>query len=119
MLDAMKHAVAKAGEVQPGQCKLVEIDGREIGVFFVNGQHRAYRNVCPHAGAPICQGRPVNGASSPDIFEYDFGLSNEVVRCPWHGWEFDLNDGEHVMSSLKLKSYEVSVEGEEIFIEVP
>lgn len=115
----MKHAVAKAGEVQPGQCKLVEIDGREIGIFFVGGEHRAYRNVCPHAGAPICQGAYSSLNPSNDVFEYSHGANTDIVRCPWHGWEFNLNDGEHVMSSLKLKAYDVSVEGDEIFIEVP
>lgn len=115
----MKHAVAKAGEVQPGQCKLVTIDNREIGVFLVNGEHKAYRNVCPHAGAPICQGYAPPGTMPPDIYPYDEGRTENTVRCPWHGWEFDLTDGEHVASSMKLKSYEVSVEGDEIFIEVP
>lgn len=115
----MKHAVAKAGEVQPGQCKLVTIDSKEIGVFFVDGEHRAYRNVCPHAGAPLCAGYGKKADLPADVHEYFAGRDEHSVRCPWHGWEFDLKDGEHAMSSLKLKSYEVSLEGDEVFIEVP
>ncbi|WP_243767688.1 Rieske (2Fe-2S) protein [Paenibacillus agricola] len=22
---------------------------------------------------------------------------NEILRCPWHGWEFDLKTGEHLV----------------------
>ncbi|HEX8551559.1 MAG TPA: Rieske 2Fe-2S domain-containing protein [Abditibacteriaceae bacterium] len=113
----MKHTVAKVGEVQNGQCKLVEIEGKEIGVFFVDGEHRAYRNMCPHAGAPLCAGGISSAPLAVNVHEY--AGEADTIRCPWHGWEFDLKTGDHLVSRAKLKTYEVSVEGDDVIIEVP
>jgi 3-phenylpropionate/trans-cinnamate dioxygenase ferredoxin subunit len=53
----------------------------------------AVRNVCPHQGAPVCRGA-IEGtwvASAPG--EFVWGRDGEILRCPWHGWEFDLQTG--------------------------
>jgi nitrite reductase/ring-hydroxylating ferredoxin subunit len=31
------------------------------------------------------------------VYEYIYGLDGCILRCPWHGWEFDLRTGEHVV----------------------
>ena len=55
---------ANVDEVVPGRCKIVEVDGQSIGLYNVNGEYRAVLNLCPHAFAPICQGR-VRGTTRP------------------------------------------------------
>ena len=50
------HVVGTTDEIGPGQRKIVEIDGRSIGVFNVDGRYYALRNTCPHAGARLCEG---------------------------------------------------------------
>jgi nitrite reductase/ring-hydroxylating ferredoxin subunit len=47
-----------------------------------------------------------------------YGKDQEVLRCPWHGWEFDLTSGKHLAdeSGVKLRGYEVQVEGDQIYI---
>jgi len=99
-----RHPVAKAGEVQLGGRKIVSIGPLEIGVFNVGGEIRAYRNACPHAGAPVCVGR-ISGTSLPSkVYEYLYGKEGFILRCPWHGWEFDLRTGEHVVDpQIRLK----------------
>jgi nitrite reductase (NADH) small subunit len=99
-----RHPVAKEGEIQPGARKIVSVGPLQIGVFNVGGELRAYRNACPHAGAPVCTGR-VSGTSLPSmVYEYLYGKEGFILRCPWHGWEFDLRTGEHVVDpQVRLK----------------
>ena len=57
---------------------------------------------------------PANGSSShPD--EYLYGREGEILRCPWHGWEFDITNGKSIFNPHKyrVKTYEVTVEQEE------
>jgi 3-phenylpropionate/trans-cinnamate dioxygenase ferredoxin subunit len=51
-----RHVVAPASEIAPGKSKIVDITGRSIGVFNVNGEFFALINRCPHEGAPLCIG---------------------------------------------------------------
>ena len=45
-----------ASELPPGERRIVEVEGRSIGVFNVGGTYYALRNACPHQGAPLCRG---------------------------------------------------------------
>jgi nitrite reductase/ring-hydroxylating ferredoxin subunit len=103
-LPMKRHPVALAGEVPPGGRKIVSIGPFEVGVFNIGGEIRAYRNACPHAGAPVCLGR-VSGTSLPSaVYEYVYGKEGCILRCPWHGWEFDLRTGEHLVDPrVRLK----------------
>lgn len=96
------------GRHPPGGRRLVSVGRIEIGLFNVAGEIHAYRNACPHAGAPVCLGR-VSGTSLPSqVYEYIYGKEGCILRCPWHGWEFDLRTGEHVVDpSTRLKEVRV------------
>ncbi|MDF2724750.1 MAG: Rieske [2Fe-2S] protein, partial [Paenibacillus sp.] len=85
-----KYAVAKASDIPPGTHRLVEADGRSIGVYNVDGAFYALRNVCPHQGAELCKGltRPLIVSNEAGVFEQT--REGEIVRCPWHQWEFDI-----------------------------
>ena len=105
------HVVARLTELPPGERKIVEVEGRSIGVFNVNGKLHALRNVCPHQGAPLCLGS-VQGTSAPSApGEYTWERSGEILRCPWHGWEFDITTGRSVFNPhrMRVRSYEVTV----------
>jgi nitrite reductase/ring-hydroxylating ferredoxin subunit len=92
-----RHPVAQAADITPGGRRVVTVGRVEIGIFNVGGEFRAYRNACPHAGAPVCLGR-VSGTSLPSgVYEYLYGKEGCILRCPWHGWEFDLRTGEHIV----------------------
>jgi nitrite reductase/ring-hydroxylating ferredoxin subunit len=109
-----RHPVALAGEIPPGGRKIVTIGRLQIGVFNVAGEIKAYRNACPHAGAPVCVGR-ISGTSQPSrVYEYIYGSEGCILRCPWHGWEFDLRTGEHLVDpEIRLKSVPVEAAGAE------
>lgn len=112
-----KYAVAKVTDLQETGKKIVEVKGLEIGIFLVNGEYYAYRNFCPHAAAPACEGVVCGTRLESNVYEYEYGRDQEILRCPWHGWEFDLKTGKHLVDTkVKLRSYEVEQEGEDIYL---
>jgi nitrite reductase (NADH) small subunit len=111
--------VARAGDIRPGERRLVEVKGHAIGVFNVHGRFVAVLDVCPHELAPVCRGR-VGGTTLPSPpGEYRWGREGEILACPWHGWEFDLLTGESLIDPrLRLRRYPVTVEDGTVFVTV-
>lgn len=109
---AKRYVVGRVDELPPGSRKIVMAGGRSIGVFNVKGTYYALRNTCPHQFAPLCLGR-VTGTTLPSkVGEYVYGREGEIIRCPWHGWEFDITNGKSIFNPhrVRVKSYDVTVE---------
>ena len=106
------YVVATVNEIAPGGRKIVEIAGRSIGVFNVGGQFYALRNRCPHQGGPLCEGRLTGFLVSSGPGEYRYSRPGEILRCPWHGWEFDLRTGQSWFDpvQVRVRRYDVTVE---------
>ena len=106
-----RHVVARVGELTPGGRKIVEVEGRSIGVFNVDGDYYALRNMCPHQGAPLCLGDVTGTAAPSRPGEYIWERDGEILRCPWHGWEFDIKTGRSIFNphKMRVRSYEVTV----------
>ena len=108
----MKYVVASADEIPPGERKIVDVGGRSIGVFNVDGEYFALRNRCPHQGGALCEGKlwGVLRADVPGVFEYS--PAREILTCPWHGWEFHVRSGQSWCDPrrLRVRRYDVSVE---------
>ncbi len=110
--------VARVGELAPGERKIVEVAGRSIGVFNVQGRIIAVLNVCPHELAPVCLGR-LGGTTLPSPpGEFRWGREGEILACPWHGWEFDLLTGQGLADRRRLRLFRVSVKDETIFVTI-
>ena len=116
-----RQVVARAGEVAPGQCKIVSVAGREIGVFNVDGRYFALANRCPHEGGPLCQGRIVALVQSDGPGHYALTRDREFLRCPWHGWEFDIRTGQSWcdLKSTRARQFQVTVEPGETLVKGP
>ncbi|MBN9559867.1 MAG: Rieske (2Fe-2S) protein [Alphaproteobacteria bacterium] len=116
-----RHVVASLGEIAPGDCKIVTVQGREIGVFNVGGEHFALINRCPHEGAPLCRGVLVGLAESDRPGQFRLVRQGEMLRCPWHGWEFDIRTGQSWCDpdSVRARSYAVTVEPGETLAKGP
>ena len=99
-------------EIPPGGRKLVEVAGRSIGVFNLGGEFFALRNSCPHQGGPLCTGRTSGFVTSPTPGVYEYSRKGEILRCPWHGWEFDIRTGQSWFdpAKIRVRRYEVTVE---------
>jgi len=106
------YPVCPAADLDTGDRRLVEIEGREIGLFNVDGEYYALRNVCPHKRAPLCEGTltGLRLADTPD--EVRTEREGEILQCPWHGWEFDITDGSLIVDpgGMRARTYDVSIE---------
>lgn len=120
MVETVRHPVCRLDELPVGTSRIVEAEGRSVGVFNVGGELFAYRNVCPHQKAPICRG-VVTGTMLPsEPGTFDYGLEDAVIRCPWHNWEFDLRTGKSLFTGDKrrLGRLVVKVEADTVYIEM-
>ena len=91
--------------------------GREVGVVRdpSSGALHAVRNRCPHHGGPLCLGTLVDRlAGGPGSYAL---AGRRVLRCPWHGWEFDLETGRCLDDPvLRAAVYAVRVDGERVLV---
>ena len=110
-----RYIVGKVSDLPPGERKIVEVQGRSIGVFNVHGTYYALRNSCPHQAAPLCLGALTGMTMPGKPGEYVWAREGEILRCPWHGWEFDVTSGRSVCNPhrTRVKTYEVTVEEDE------
>lgn len=106
-----KYVVGAVEDIPPGERVIVEIAGRSVGVFNVGGEFYALRNTCPHQGGPLCQGRLTGFIMARVPGEYSYTRRGEILRCPWHGWEFDVKTGQSWFDPMqtRVRAYPVSV----------
>lgn len=114
--------VAAVDALEEGEGHTVSVDGTEVAVFRFDGSFYAVSNTCLHDGGPICRGS-VHGALAREITpagerDREYFSDRPAVACPWHGWEYFLDTGEHVGDDdLALPTYDVSVEDGVVFVE--
>ncbi|TBL70106.1 Rieske (2Fe-2S) protein [Paenibacillus thalictri] len=111
------HFVAEEKDLADGQHIIVDVEGRSIGLYRLDGEFYALHNYCPHEGAPLCKG-PVCGTTLPSsVYEYRFGREGEIIRCPWHGWEFEIKTGKSLVNEkVRTRRYKVEVENGKVGI---
>jgi NAD(P)H-dependent nitrite reductase small subunit len=97
----MQHKIAKVTDVRPGTGKIVTVSDKKIALFNYGGKYFAMDNTCPHAGGPLGEGV----------------VLNKTVTCTWHKYQYDITSGKCLTdSSLKVKTYTVKVEGDNILL---
>lgn len=106
-----RYIVATVDEIRPGERKIVEIADRSVGVFNLDGEFFALRNRCPHQGGPVCKGRLSGFVQSAEPGEYRYSRRGEILRCPWHGWEFDVRTGQSWYDPIRprVRRFQVSI----------
>jgi nitrite reductase/ring-hydroxylating ferredoxin subunit len=116
-----RHIVARVDEIASGKSKVVEVEGRQVGVFNVNGEFFALLNRCPHEGAELCRGFIVGLAQSDAPGSYRIIRRGEFLRCPWHGWEFEIRTGQSYCdpARLRVRTYDVKVEPGDALVKGP
>ena len=98
----MRHAVARLDDLKSGAMKLVHADRHRI--LLVRGAAGVYAldNACPHQGYGLAQG----------------DLNGQLLTCQWHNWKFRVDDGECVLGEEDVRTYPVSVEDGQVFVDI-
>lgn len=101
-----------ATDLADRQCRIIPHGSLGIGVYRFGERLYAVRNQCPHMGAPLCKGRvgstylPKGAVDDP----FEETLIDRVLRCPWHGWEFDIVTGKGLYDARgRVTTYPVRI----------
>ena len=96
--------VLKTDEIVPGQGKLIEVGGKKVALFKVEGSFYAIDDTCTHRGGPLSEGV----------------LEGKQVTCPFHGARFDVTTGEALgpPAPQGVACYNVRVEANDVEVEV-
>jgi nitrite reductase (NADH) small subunit len=109
--------VCRVEELPPGGSHIVDIGKFGVAVYNVKGELYALNNRCPHEGAQLGLGPVTGTVVSVGPHERSYCREGEIVRCPWHGWEFDIRTGETLWGSRKrAQAYPVWVEKGCVFV---
>jgi 3-phenylpropionate/trans-cinnamate dioxygenase ferredoxin subunit len=111
-----KYVVARASDIAEGERIIVEVAGRSIGVFNIDGKFYAFLNRCPHRGAQLCKGDVLALLESDRPGEFKYDPTTKFLACPWHGWEFDIVTGQSWVSpdNMKARPFTIDVETSEV-----
>jgi naphthalene 1,2-dioxygenase system ferredoxin subunit len=95
---------ASRGDLAEGEALGVEVAGRSIALFDVDGALFATDNICTHAYARLSDG----------------WLDGEMIECPLHAARFDVRTGKVLdpPATEDLKTYPVRVVDEEIQVKL-
>lgn len=96
--------VASTDELVPGAAKQVEVNGKTIALFNLDGNYYAIDNICSHRGGPLAEGF----------------IEGESVTCPWHGAQFNIKTGavEGPPAAKGVAKFNVRVQGSDVEVEV-
>jgi 3-phenylpropionate/trans-cinnamate dioxygenase ferredoxin subunit len=96
--------VAKTDEITPGQAKIVDVHGKEIAVFNIDGAYFAIDNMCTHEEASLADGE----------------ITGFEVACPLHGAKFDVRSGAVLGPPAydDVASYPARVSGGDVEVDV-
>ena len=116
----MKLVVCGQAEFGPGQMRIIT-KGRTPVVVVRNDKDEYYavRGVCPHQGAMLGAGQLTSLTVSDEPGEYELTKHGEVLRCPWHSFDFDVTTGQCVSDPrLRVKTYPVHIEDGHVVVDV-
>ncbi|CAH1651532.1 Rieske (2Fe-2S) protein [Chelatococcus asaccharovorans] len=116
-----KHVVGRAADIAPGERMVVTLKGRPIVIFNLSGEYFGLLNRCPHQSADLSRGIATGIADSDEPGDAVCTRSGEFIRCPWHGWEFDIRTGQSWCdpSRIKVRPFTVRVEAGRALVEGP
>jgi nitrite reductase/ring-hydroxylating ferredoxin subunit len=117
----MKHRLLAVDELQPGEARRVEVGNLELLLVKApDGSVHALRDRCPHQGARLSHGLVLEHVDAEDVGTYALTSGQYVIRCPWHGMEYDVTTGScPADESYRVPSFNVTVEDGQIVLERP
>lgn len=80
----------------------VVAEGKILAIFHTTEGYFAIDGMCAHQGGPVGRGE----------------VQGQVVTCPWHGWQYDVRCGKHLVSSITLASYPVEIREGKVWVDL-
>jgi len=94
---------AKTDDIPAGRSRTICLGEKRIALFNVDGAFYAIDDTCLHRGGPLGEGE----------------LEGGVVTCPWHGWKYDVRNGEMTMNpAARVKCYPTRIDGSDVQVGV-
>lgn len=116
----MKYVVCKTYEMKPGEIKEIQIKGKRMVLCCTReSKFSAVSALCPHQAANLVDVKRLVGTSECLADgKTRFVKGNQILRCPRHGYEWDVNTGKALFQTnrLNLKSYPLVIEGDDVVI---
>lgn len=112
-----RHVVAEVDAVPERSILRVEAGGRALCLMRMGGEFFALADRCPHSGAALSAGRFTGTVESDGPGHYRMCRMGEMLKCPWHGWEFDIRTGQSWSDpkSTRTRAFQPeTVEGREL-----
>lgn len=83
----------------------VDLGGRSLALYGVEGEVYATDNICTHGHARLCDGF----------------LEGHEIECPLHQGRFDIRSGKAMCAPLTedVKTYPIKVEDGRVLVELP
>jgi 3-phenylpropionate/trans-cinnamate dioxygenase ferredoxin subunit len=110
--------VGRVADFPIGTHRVVEVDGRSIGVFNIGGRFYGLLNRCAHQGGPLCAARRTTGTLVAGAdWRPEWKYEGEIVACPWHGLEYHVPTGRCLaFPHIRVRTYEVTVVGDDVVV---
>lgn len=100
----LKIKMGKIADLPPGKSLEKRILAKRIAVFNIEGKLYGIEADCKHMKASLAQGEVIDG----------------ILTCRWHGWRYDLASGDCLTQpGMKLKKYDILVDGDDVFVLFP
>jgi nitrite reductase (NADH) small subunit len=111
------HDLGSLSDLERDGHLVARVGGREVGVVVAGGELLGVRNRCPHHGGPLCLGTVEERlAGSPGGYDL---TGVRVLRCPWHGWQFDPRTGACLDDpALRVAVYPAKAEADRVLIDL-
>ena len=113
-----RHVVCRQDELKPGEMRRVEAGRKSVAlVCLEDGSYRAILETCPHEGGPLSRGKAEKMWVSDEAREHRPG-EKDVVVCPWHNFEYDLETGLSITEPdrLRTRTFEAQVEDGQVVV---
>lgn len=116
-----RHVLCGRGEIPPGRVRGFVAGGRRIAAARLDdGSFRVVADTCPHQAARLSDGSVERMWVSDTLGTHRQAGDRNVLLCPWHGFEFDLETGGDPCvpgrPDLRLKTYPAQVESGELVV---
>lgn len=94
--------VAASGTLPEGDVIGVDVGGKSIALYQIDGEVYATDNICTHGNARLCDGF----------------IEGHEIECPLHQGKFDIRTGKALCAPLidDIKTYPVRIEGNRVFV---